>query len=521
MEPTITTVDPTTPPQTTERDEWKDALQADYERLLSVGEECVTESELHALLLRHVRPNTDATTKQPSRSIILYDGFEPSGRMHIAQGVYKAVNVNKCTQPLLASATGATATTAPPPTFVFYVADWFALMNDKMGGDLDKIQTVGHYLQEVWQAAGMNLQHVQFCWASHEVTAQAATYWPLMLDVARRFNVTRIKKCGQIMGRHDHSLTAAQIHYPLMQCTDVFFLKADICQLGLDQRKVNMLAREYADAARLPHNPIILSHHMLAGLLEGQEKMSKSNPDSAIFMEDTVADVQRKIQHAFCPKPPSSLTAAAAVMVAAESTTSPVTTTATDPDTALVSETTTTDAPKNPCLEFIQYIVLSPPGATFTTGGTVYTDFAAVRDDFYHDRLSKDQLKAGLIDALNQLLEPVRQHFTHNARAKELFDKVRQYKLEAAAATVRRLNLVSLGHVPAGSHLVLDSVPTGPTHVARSHGCTGTIASRDRTRTTHCVAFARLGGHRLQRLARRCQGLCRALPNSALRSIRT
>ncbi len=29
---------------------------------------------------------------------ILYDGFEPSGRMHIAQGVFKAMNVNKCTR---------------------------------------------------------------------------------------------------------------------------------------------------------------------------------------------------------------------------------------------------------------------------------------------------------------------------------------------------------------------------------------------------------------------------------------
>ena len=27
--------------------------------------------------------------------------------------------------------------------------------------------------------------------------------------------------------------------------------------------------------------------HMLAGLKEGQEKMSKSDPDSAIFMEDS------------------------------------------------------------------------------------------------------------------------------------------------------------------------------------------------------------------------------------------
>ena len=33
----------------------------------------------------------------------------------------------------------------------------------------------------------------------------------------------------------------------------------------------------------------------------GQAKMSKSDPDSAIFMEDTVEDVRRKIKKAYCP----------------------------------------------------------------------------------------------------------------------------------------------------------------------------------------------------------------------------
>jgi len=40
---------------------------------------------------------------------------------------------------------------------------------------------------------------------------------------------------------------------------------------------------------------------MLAGLKEGQEKMSKSDPDSAIFMEDSADDVRRKIRQAYCP----------------------------------------------------------------------------------------------------------------------------------------------------------------------------------------------------------------------------
>ena len=62
-----------------------------------------------------------------------------------------------------------------------------------------------------------------------------------------------------------------------------------------------MLAREYCDQVKIKFKPIILSHHMLMGLKQGQAKMSKSDPDSAIFMEDTEADVNSKIKKSFCP----------------------------------------------------------------------------------------------------------------------------------------------------------------------------------------------------------------------------
>ena len=49
-----------------------------------------------------------------------------------------------------------------------------------------------------------------------------------------------------------------------------------------------MLAREYCDKINVKEGkPIILSHHMLSGLKEGALKMSKSDPDTAIFMEDS------------------------------------------------------------------------------------------------------------------------------------------------------------------------------------------------------------------------------------------
>ncbi len=98
------------------------------------------------------------------------------------------------------------------------------------------------------------------------------------------------------MGREEgDDLSASQLFYPCMQCADIFQLKADICQLGVDQRKVNALAIEYAGKKGL-QKPVVISHRrlfsiyfsdMILGLKEGQPKMSKSDPDSAIFMEDT------------------------------------------------------------------------------------------------------------------------------------------------------------------------------------------------------------------------------------------
>ena len=65
-----------------------------------------------------------------------------------------------------------------------------------------------------------------------------------------------------------------------------------------------MLAREYCHCddkcIEIKDKPVIISHHMLMGLKQGQVKMSKSDPNSAIFMEDTREDVVRKIKKSFC-----------------------------------------------------------------------------------------------------------------------------------------------------------------------------------------------------------------------------
>ena len=331
-----------------------------------------------------------------------------------------------------------------------------------MGGDLHKIGIVGEYLIEVWKAAGMDLENVEFRWASEEITENAHVYWPLMLDVARRFNITRIKKCCQIMGRMEGNLTSAQVLYPLMQCTDVFFLKADICQLGVDQRKVNMLAREYCDAAKKKFKPVILSHHMLYGLKKGQEKMSKSDPDSAVFMEDTVEDVERKIGKAYCPTVTEVEGEEAAACGAEEE------------DAGKESMHLTQDTLKNPILDYIQNIVLSPPGSSFTCAtsaspdGQTFSDYEEVKACFLNGDITPDQLKKGLVDSLNKLLQPVRDHFTNDENAKRLLEQVREFKRSTApinaaadsAPKVFRLDLESNGTVPANCHLVMAPLPS-------------------------------------------------------------
>jgi len=349
------------------------SLEERFNICRSVGEECISEKDLRQILEEKDHP-------------VCYDGFEPSGRMHIAQGILKVINVNKLVD--------------AGCIFVFWVADWFALLNNKLGGDLEKIKIVGKYFVEIWKAAGMKLHNVKFLWASEEINANANEYWLQVMDIARKNNLNRIKRCATIMGRDESDdLAVAQMLYPCMQCTDIFFLKADICQLGMDQRKVNMLAREYCDDIGKEQKPIILSHHMLAGLKEGAAKMSKSDPMSAIFMEDEEKDVNEKIKLAYCPP-------------------------------KLVKE--------NPCLEYVKYIVFGMQKEFSIKrhkdhgGNKTYKKFEEVEKDWVEEKLHPGDLKPALAAAINSILQPIRDHFKTNPEAREILSLVRSFRVNKA-----------------------------------------------------------------------------------------
>lgn len=350
-----------------------------------VGEEIIQEEELKKLL-------------ESGEELIAYDGFEPSGQIHIAQGIVRAINVNKMIKAGV--------------KFRMWVADWHALTNNKMGGDLEKIKTTGKYFIEVWRASGMNLDKVEFLWASDMV--RDSDYWQLVIRVGMTNKLARFIRTAEFMGREDSAeqLTAAQIMYPCMQIADIFKLGAKITQLGMDQRKVNMLAREIGPMLGY-WKPVVVSHHMLMGLGKPpssdsdrttrtvKNKMSKSNPDNAIFMTDTTEDVKRKINKAYCLEG---------------------------------------DVKENPILEYYKYIVFDSFDRLGISevkierpekfGGNIsLKTYDELEKTFAEKKVHPIDLKAVLIKYLDQLIDPVRRHFEENEEAKKLLEQVRSFQV--------------------------------------------------------------------------------------------
>ena len=336
-------------------------IQKRIELITHNAEEVVTLEELKELLQKKKNP-------------VAYDGFEPSGQMHIAQGLLRAIITNRFLKAGV--------------HFKFWVADWFGWMNNKMGGDLEKIQKVGEYQIEVWKACGMQTKNIEFLWASDVMNDKE--YWKRTVNIARHSTVQRITRCSQIMGRSEkETLSAAQIFYPCMQASDIFQLGADITNLGMDQRKVNILAREIAPKLGF-WKPVVISNHMLMGLNKPPEnitdpteravamKMSKSIPTSAIFMTDTKEEVEHKIAQAYCPEK---------------------------------------QLEENPLLEYMKYIIFeSVPEVRVERppkfgSNVIYKSYDSMAHDFQQGKLHPMDLKTTTARYLNQLLDPVRKHF--------------------------------------------------------------------------------------------------------------
>ncbi len=353
-------------------------VETRLELIKRVGEEIITEDELRVLL---------ETKNHP----VAYDGFEPSGMAHIPFAIYRAINL----EDLLKAGI----------KFKLWLADWFAWINNKMGGDLERIRKVGEYFIEVWKAAGVDLSKVEVLWASENMDQE---YWKRVIMIAKNTTLTRMFRCLTIMGRKKGELQeTAQLFYPAMQVSDIFQLKCDICQLGLDQRRANILAREVGPKIGL-WKPVCVHHHMLMGLqgLQGPEgyedrrewdvmissKMSKSKPQTCIYVHDSEEEIRRKIHSAFCPPKRTD---------------------------------------NNPILDYSKHIIFRKFDTLEIKREAKYGGYLEIQsyreleEKYRRGEIHPLDLKNAVAEKLNELIKPIREHFEKDKRARRLYEIVK------------------------------------------------------------------------------------------------
>lgn len=238
-----------------------------------------------------------------------YIGYEVSGKLHIGQGLYTLMKVKDLLE------AGAEVT--------IYLADWHAWLNKKLDGKLETINRVAkEYLLEAFKAAaicaGVDPDKINFVIGSEFYQKAGLGYWGIVVRVAKATTLSRMIRSTTIMGRKETEVTdSAMLIYPAMQAADIFMMGVNIAHAGTDQRNVHVVARDAASELGFK-KPVAIHTHLLQGLLPpvlttdpetGKKvmdleaaKMSKSKPDSAVFIHDEPDVIRRKINQAYCPE---------------------------------------------------------------------------------------------------------------------------------------------------------------------------------------------------------------------------
>ncbi len=274
--------------------------------------------------LELIRHNTEEIMKEEDLAKLLdsgiklkhYIGFEISGKPHLGHGLVCMSKVKDFVD-------------AGVEVNIF-LADYHSWINDKLGGDMEVIQKVAvSYFKEALIAAykcvGGNPDDLNFVLGS-ELYHNNDKYWETVIDVSKNTSMGRIQRSITIMGRKEgEGVDFAKMLYPPMQVADVFIQNINIAHAGLDQRKAQVIARDVAlklktnnlrDKEGNKIKPIAVHGHLILGLqkppvwpvpkeklqeLWSQMKMSKSIPNSAIYMTDGEEEIKKKIKGAFCP----------------------------------------------------------------------------------------------------------------------------------------------------------------------------------------------------------------------------
>ncbi|PIS22470.1 tyrosine--tRNA ligase [candidate division WWE3 bacterium CG08_land_8_20_14_0_20_41_10] len=288
------------------------------------------------------------------------------------------------------------------------LADWHTWINDKLGGDMKIIQEVAvGYFKEGLKASikclGGDPDKVKFVLGS-DLYHNNDEYWATVIEVSKNITLSRTLRSTSIMGRQEgENIDFAKLIYPPMQVADIFIQGLTIAHAGMDQRKAHVIMRDVAlklnispvlDNKGNKIKPIAIHHHLLLGLQKPaiwpiseenikevwiSAKMSKSKPESCIFIHDSADEIKRKINNAFCPEKEIGF---------------------------------------NPILDWIKSLVFAGDGIVFSInrkvehGGNVsYESYGELEEDFANEAVHPMDLKVALTEFLVDLLAPVRQEF--------------------------------------------------------------------------------------------------------------
>lgn len=198
-------------------------------------------------------------------------------------------------------------------------------------------------------------------------------------------------KAGAEVVKQTESPPLSGLLYPGLQALDEEYLGVD-CQFGgVDQRKIFTFAQE-----NLPKIGYKKRSHLMNIMVPGLmgAKMSSSDPDSKIDLLDNAKAVEKKIKKAFCEE-------------------------------GVVED--------NGLLAFIKNIyfpfqsLTGQPSIEFLRkeeyGGDVrFTDYASLEQAFKDKKLHPGDLKKGVAQAINSLLDPIRQTWAEDPELQKLTD---------------------------------------------------------------------------------------------------
>lgn len=344
-------------------------------------EEVITREELRTLL----------ETKEHT---IAYNGWEPSGMVHLGTGLMCAYKMKDLIEAGI--------------KFKAYLATWHAWINNKLGGDINIIKKAAEHFKHSWISLGVPEKKIQFIYAD-EVYGDLV-YWKKVISVAKKLTIARARRTLEIAGRKETEANyVSDFTYTPMQVADIFQFEIDICQLGMDQRKANVVAREVGEGLGF-WKPVCVHHHLLQGLAKPMiwpitkenekealisAKMSKSKPDTCIWIYDSPEDIKRKIANAFCPETINH----------------------------------------NPILDIYKYIIFREFDSVEIKreekfgGNMEIQSFSELSSIYEKGKLHAADLKSALAECLIKILEPSRKYFEKNKEAKECLNVLKQVKI--------------------------------------------------------------------------------------------